>query len=61
MTPMGDVESSGAIWQIHTVIESNLYGPINIVAYATVANSKLDYPQTMGYYISDFNAYKLDR
>lgn len=61
MTPMGAVESSGAIWQIHTVIESNLYGPINIVAYATIANSKLDYPQTMGYYILDFNAYKLDR
>jgi hypothetical protein len=50
----------GGTWQIRLTINSNLYGAIQILAYANVLNSLEMYPKTLGYYVADFNAYKIN-
>lgn len=60
MLPMGDVTEMGGTWQIRMTIKSILYGPIQILAYANILNSLEMYPKTLGYYVADFNAYKIN-
>ena len=60
MLPMGDVTEMGGVWQIRMTIKSKLYGPIQILAYANVLSNPELYPKTLGYYVADFNAYKLN-
>ena len=58
--PIGTISESGGMWQIRAVIESSLAKPINILAYAQVERNLDLYPQTLGYFVSDFNAYKMN-
>ncbi len=58
--PLGTIGANGGSWQIRATIMSNLSEPINILAYAQVSRNTETYPQTLGYYISDFNAYKMN-
>lgn len=60
MTPINGITPIGGIWQVYATIESNVTGPIDIIAYATIAQDKQHFPQTMGYYITDFDAYRLN-
>ncbi|MDW2958802.1 MAG: VirB8/TrbF family protein [Alphaproteobacteria bacterium] len=61
ITPIDKITDAGATWQIRAQIRSNLSDvPINILAYALVKKSDELYPQTLGYYIDDFNAYKIN-
>ena len=39
---------------------SNISAPISILGYAMVEREMERYPQTMGYYVSEFSAYKLN-
>lgn len=59
MTPISEITSSGGLWQIRAKINSSLFGPIKILAYANVLQNLELYPQTLGYYIAEFNAYKI--
>lgn len=61
MNPIGTVAANGGIWQIYATVESNISGATDIIAYARIDYNKQQYPQTMGYYITDFDAYKLDK
>ena len=60
MTPIGDVGENGGTWQIRAKIISNKSAPIEILAYATVGRNTDAYPQTLGYYVADFNAYRMN-
>lgn len=60
ITPIDPVSQNGGAWQIQATVISSDSGPISIIAYARVARDKHMYPQTMGFYISDFNAYRLN-
>lgn len=60
MNPIGEVTPNGGAWQISATILSNKNAPIKILAYATVASNADSYPQTLGYYVADFNAYKMN-
>lgn len=60
MLPMGDITEMGGVWQIRMTIKSSLHGSIQILAYANVLNNPELYPKTLGYYVADFNAYKLN-
>ncbi|MBR4891807.1 MAG: hypothetical protein IKZ34_01315 [Alphaproteobacteria bacterium] len=59
MLPIDTVSANGGTWQIRATINSNLFGPIQILAYAQIARNLNLYPQTLGYYIKSFNAYKI--
>ncbi len=58
--PAGDVRDAGGTWRISARITSNKSGPIDIIAYAKVAKNTDLYPRTMGYYIADFNSYRIN-
>ncbi|MBQ4070693.1 MAG: hypothetical protein IJD52_05000 [Alphaproteobacteria bacterium] len=60
ITPLGEIGTDGGIWQIQAVVHSNLSGPVQFLAYAHVMSDRQNHPNTMGYYIADFNAYKVN-
>lgn len=60
MLPIGEVLPNGGAWQIRAKIISNKTAPIEILAYATVGRNMDAYPQTLGYYVADFNAYRMN-
>ena len=56
ITPAGDGTTN--TWRIMATVMSNLSYPIQVMAYATVGHDTTNYPNTMGYYVTNFNAYK---
>ncbi len=60
MEPVGRVSENGGTWRIKTTIQSNISGNIDVIAFAKVARNTSLYPQTLGYYVADFNAYKIN-
>ena len=60
MAPSGTISASGGMWRAQFTIITNMGAPIQVVAYAKVARNMQEYPRTMGYYIANFNAYRLD-
>ena len=60
MTPISEITPTGAIWQVRATVNSSLFGPIKILAYANVSQNLELYPKTLGYYVAEFNAYKIN-
>ncbi|MFQ6729912.1 MAG: VirB8/TrbF family protein [Alphaproteobacteria bacterium] len=61
MLPIGKITETGGVWQIRMTINSKLYGAIHVLAYANVLRSLDFYPKTLGYYVAEFNAYKINK
>lgn len=59
ISPFGSIGENGGTWRINVSVRSNVSAPINIVAFAKMARNIKSYPQYMGFYIADFNAYKI--
>ena len=59
LSETADVTDSGGTWRILTQIDSSLYGPIPIMAYITLGLDMENYPGTLGFYVLDFNAYRM--
>ena len=60
LEPAGDITVNGGTWRMSATIQSNINGDINIVAFIKVARNTDKYSQTLGYYVADFNAYKIN-
>lgn len=58
--PVGEISDNGGTWRVIATVQSNLSGNLEIMAFAKVARSTISYPKTMGYYVADFNAYKIN-
>ena len=58
--PLESADKNAPAWQVSGTITSNISGPINILAYVKIGRDMDLYPQTMGYFVSEFNAYKMD-
>ncbi len=58
--PVGAISQNGGTWQISTQIKSNTGGIVDIIAFAQIAYTANELPQTMGYYVSKFNAYRIN-
>lgn len=58
--PAGQIKETGGTWRLSAKIQSNVSGDINVIAFVKVARNMSSYPQTLGYYIADFNAYKIN-
>lgn len=56
--PNGAVSERGGKWIVRATVRSNLNGDFNIIAYVDVARDVARFPQTLGYYIAGFNAYR---
>ena len=59
MLPIGKITDKGGIWQIRMTLNSKLQGDIFVLAYANIARNNSDYPKTLGFYVLDFNAYRI--
>jgi len=54
----GDI-TKGGVWRVQASVWSNINATFNVVAFVRVARQIGKYPMTMGYYVSDFNAYRI--
>lgn len=59
ITPLESPKPNGGVWQIYGRVWSNINGEFPVVAFARTARDTTRYPMTLGYFISDFNAYRL--
>ncbi len=51
----------GSIWQVFAVVHSSVNGVFNVLAFVTVAREPNSHPATLGYYVQDFNAYRVNQ
>lgn len=58
-TPLDSTTDMGGAWRVEATLESNLSNAMNIIVFVKVGRNITDYPQAMGFYITDFNAYRL--
>jgi len=60
--PVGDVSVRGGTWRISaTIILNGGNGAMDIVAYATIARNEKYFPAARGYYIAEFDAYRVSQ
>lgn len=60
MAPVGQITDLGGTWRIQATLQSNLTGDMKIIAFAKVARNTTNYPRTLGFYVADFNAYRIN-
>ena len=60
INPTSDVTDNGGMWRILTNVKSNMGNSIKIMAYVTLSRDMTSYPNSLGFYVSDFNAYRVD-
>lgn len=59
--PIEEPNFNGGTWQIRANVFSNLFEmPMQMLIYANVSRDTNLYPQTMGYYISKINVYRIN-
>ena len=49
----------GGVFQVQFVINSTLYGEMDILGFAKIERDTSHYPYNLGYYVSDFTAYRI--
>lgn len=54
-----DVTDNGGTWRILTQVDSSKSGPMSVMAYITLGRDMEKHPQTLGFYVVDFNAYRM--
>ena len=59
ISPAGDVNTDGGTWRIQMTVMTTGMGTMHVLAYVKVAKDIKSYPKTMGYYIADFNSYRI--
>jgi len=60
ITPNGAITQNGGSWVVNARVRSNLNGDFNIIAYVKVVHDDTSrYPQTLGYYVTGFNSYRM--
>lgn len=55
------VGEKGGNWQVFVSINSNINKTFNVLAFVTVARADDFYPATLGYYIKDFDSYRMQQ
>ncbi len=70
ITPAGEIKQDGGIWRVTATVMSNV-GDFRILGYANVARRAptdnatdgaypMNYVQTMGFYVTKFNSYRIN-
>lgn len=60
IAPAGKILDQGGTWLMRATVVSNVEEAFEIEAFVKVARNNNYYPLTMGFYIADFNAYRID-
>ena len=53
------VTDNGGTWRALAQVDSNTFGPIQIMAYIKLGRDTSLYPSTLGFYVADYNAYRI--
>ncbi len=56
--PSGEITKDGGTWVVRTSVRSNLNGDFDVIAYVKIARDVERYPQTLGFYVTEFNAFR---
>lgn len=54
-----NVSESHSIWQVYTTINSSVNGNFDVLVFVDIERDINLYPSTFGYYINQFNAYRV--
>jgi hypothetical protein len=60
VSPVGAVGSAGGSWRVRAAVSDGAGEDFTVLAFVKVARNSARYPKTMGYYIADFNSYRID-
>lgn len=60
ISALGEPTKNGGNWRVDATVISNKSGQMDVVAYIHVSHQNTLYQQNLGYYITDFNAYKIN-
>ena len=55
-----DISEASGNWQVVTDITSNVRGTFKVLSFIEIKRDVNMYPSTFGYYINDFNAYRIN-
>ena len=55
------VTEDSSKWQVYAQIKSNINGVFNVLAFVDIRRTDDLHPVTMGYYVDDFNAYRVNQ
>jgi hypothetical protein len=58
--PAGKISDRGGTWQVTVTVNSTKLGQFNVKIFLKIAKNTTSYPQTMGFYVADFNAYRMN-
>lgn len=53
------VETDASAWQVYIEIRSSISSIFNVLAFVNIKQNSDAYPATLGYYIENFNSYRL--
>lgn len=59
ISPYGKVTQDGGSWLVRGKVISAFDGEFEIIAFVKIARNVKFYPRTLGFYIADFNSYRL--
>ena len=59
--PVGRISNDDGTWRVMVTILTGGTGAMDIIAYAHVERNVKYFPSTRGYYIADFNAYRVSQ
>ena len=59
--PAGYISDEGGTWRVMVTILTGGTGAMDIIAYARVERNVKYFPSTRGYYVADFNAYRVSQ
>ncbi len=60
ISPLGKITDMGGTYRIQATLQSSVHGELKVIAFAKVARNTMNYPRTLGFYVADFNAYRID-
>ncbi len=60
ISPAGRISENGGTWQFTATVYSSVRGSMSVKAFVKIARNDNNFPQTMGFYIADFNAYRMN-
>ena len=55
------INEDGGRWQVYADVYSNINGRFKILAFVNVARDTGTHPSTLGYYVQDFNSYRMEQ
>lgn len=59
ITPPTNLKSKAGLWQSYVELESSVNKKFDVLAFIELGYDTDKYPATLGYYVKDFNAYRM--